>query len=157
MILNSLFNPRYGQGLSSDLAGILTQVRQQDLPNLPLGRHDIDGERIFMEVVELTTEPAEHKRAELHYQYLDIQILLSGEERIDYGLPGSEIHCEAYQQQQDCQQADIRRPWQTLHMTPGMFVLFFPFEPHKAGCQLHSPQRIKKAIVKVLYEPPYDF
>ena len=58
MIYGSLFNPRFGRGLSPALANILNTVRQYDLPNLPLGRHEIDGDRVFMNVMELMTEPA---------------------------------------------------------------------------------------------------
>lgn len=152
MIYGSLYNPRFGRGLSPALANILNTVRQYDLPGLPPGRHEIDGDRVFMNVMELVTEPAESKRAEIHQEYLDIQILIGGEERIDFGLPGSWDSNDPYDQSKDVQMLDIKRHPQTLNLTPGMYVIFFPLEPHKPGCQIQEAKSIKKVVVKVHYE-----
>ncbi|WP_025122936.1 MULTISPECIES: N-acetylneuraminate anomerase [unclassified Serratia (in: enterobacteria)] len=152
MIFGSLYNPRFGRGLSPALANILNTVRQYDLPGLPLGRHEIDGDRVFMNVMELMTEPAESKRAELHQEYLDIQILIGGEERIDFGLPDSWESSDHYDESKDLQWLDIKRNPQTLNLTPGMYAIFFPLEPHKPGCQLAEPKHIKKVVVKVHYD-----
>ncbi|MFZ1873497.1 N-acetylneuraminate anomerase [Serratia sp. D1N4] len=152
MIYGSLYNPRFGRGLSPVLANILNTVRQYDLPGLALGRHEIDGDRVFMNVMEVVTEPAESKRAEIHQEYLDIQILIGGEERIDYGLPGSWDSDDPYDASKDLQMLDIKRSPQILNLTPGMYVIFFPLEPHKPGCQVHGAKNIKKVVVKVHYE-----
>ncbi|CAI0777412.1 N-acetylneuraminate anomerase [Serratia grimesii] len=151
MIYNTLFNPRYGRGLSPVLIETLTTLRQYDLPALALGHHDIDGDQIFMEVMTLTTGLAETQHAKLHHEYADIHLLISGEERIDYGMPGDWQSEFPYDEAQDTQRVDIKRHCQTLAMFPGAYALFFPHEPHKAGCQLNAPTLIKKAVVRVHY------
>ncbi|CAI1509120.1 uncharacterized protein, YhcH/YjgK/YiaL family [Serratia grimesii] len=151
MIYNTLFNPRYGRGLSPVLIETLTTLRQYDLPALALGHHDIDGDQIFMEVLTLTTGLAETQHAKLHHEYADIHLLISGEERIDYGMPGDWQSEFPYGEAQDTQRVDIKRHCQTLAMFPGAYALFFPHEPHKAGCQLNAPTLIKKAVVRVHY------
>ncbi|MBI3311728.1 MAG: YhcH/YjgK/YiaL family protein, partial [Serratia liquefaciens] len=78
MIYNTLFNPRYGRGLSPILIETLTTLRQYDLVELAQGRHELKGEKIFMDVMTLTTGLAESKRAELHQEYAVIHLLLSG-------------------------------------------------------------------------------
>lgn len=151
MIYNTLFNPRYGRGLSPVLIETLSTLRQYDLPALALGRHDIDGDKIFMEVMTLTTGLAETQHAKLHHEYADIHLLISGEERIDYGMPGDWQSEFPYDEAQDTQRVDIKRHCQTLAMFPGAYALFFPHEPHKAGCQVIAPTLIKKAVVRVHY------
>nr|WP_237401922.1 N-acetylneuraminate anomerase [Serratia plymuthica] len=151
VIYNTLFNPRYGRGMSSVLIKALTALRQYDLPELALGRHEIDGEKLFMEVMTLTTGPAQANRAELHREYAAIHLLISGEERIDYGLPGDWQSERPYDETQDLQLSDIIRHRQTLQMFPGMYAIFLPYEPHQPGCQLNAPTVIKKAVVKVHY------
>jgi YhcH/YjgK/YiaL family protein len=151
VIYNTLFNPRYGRGLSPVLIETLTTLRQYDLPALALGHHDIDGDQIFMEVMTLTTGLAETQHAKLHHEYADIHLLISGEERIDYGMPGDWQSEFPYDEAQDTQRVDIKRHCQTLAMFPGAYALFFPHEPHKAGCQLNAPTLIKKAVVRVHY------
>ena len=44
------------------------------------GKHDIDGDRLFYLIAEDMTEPFAQRRAEYHARYLDIQILLKGQE-----------------------------------------------------------------------------
>lgn len=151
MIYNTLFNPRYGRGLSPILVETLTAVRQYDLAELALGRHEINGEKIFMEVMTLTTGLAETRRAELHQEYAVIHLLLSGEERIDYGLPGDWQSELPYDELHDVQLLEIKRHRQTLAMFPGMYAIFLPHEPHKVACQLNAPMPIKKAVISVHY------
>lgn len=151
MIYNTLFNPRYGRGMSPILVKALTTLRQYDLPELALGRHEIDGEQLFMEVMSLTTGPAQSRRAELHREYAAIHLLISGEEHIDYGLPGGWQSDHPYDDKQDLQLLDISRHRQTLHMFPGMYAIFLPHEPHQPNCQLTAPTVIKKAVVNVHY------
>lgn len=90
------------------------------------------------------TSAAESKRYELHREYLDIQILLSGTERIDFGLEGSAQQPDIYHEDDDYQLCDSLEQRQTLHMVPGMFAIFLPNEPHKPGCMVNDSQKIKK-------------
>lgn len=151
MIYNTLFNPRYGRGLSPVLIKTLTALRQYDLPALTLGRHEIEGDKIFMDVMTLTTVLAETQHAKLHHNYADIHLLISGEERIDYGMPGDWQSELPYDDAQDTHRVSISHHRQTLAMFPGAYALFFPHEPHKTGCQLNAPTPIKKAVVRVHY------
>ncbi len=44
------------------------------------GKYDIDGDRLFYMISENMTEPGESRSAEYHARYLDIQIVLQGQE-----------------------------------------------------------------------------
>ncbi|CAI1826606.1 uncharacterized protein, YhcH/YjgK/YiaL family [Serratia entomophila] len=149
MIHNSLFNPRYGRGLSPALAETLTTLRQQDLAELAPGRHAIDGDRIFMDVMTLMTGAEEEKRAVLHQEYTTLHLLISGEERFDYGLPGEWRSECAYDERNDVQLLGNGRLPQSLHLTHGMFVIVSQMEPYKCGCHWRRPQQIKKAVIKI--------
>lgn len=149
MIHNSLFNPRFGRGLAPALISTLTELRQCNLPELASGRHPIDGDTIFMDVMTLTTTPAAEKRAEMHREYIALHLLISGEERIEYGLAGSGHREQLHDDHRDMLLLDIKRHPQTLHMTHGMFAIFFQMEPHKTGCLWQQPQQIKKAVISI--------
>lgn len=149
VIHNSLFNPRYGRGLSPALAKTLTTLRQYDLPELASGPHQIDGDCIFMDVMTLMTGSEEEKFAELHQEYVTLHLLISGEERIDYGLPGEWYSEIPYDVLNDVQRLDNHRLAQSLYLTHGTFVIVSQMEPYKCGCQWRQPQQIKKAVVKI--------
>lgn len=95
------------------------------------------------------TADAQSKRYEQHRDYADIQILLSGNERIDFGPADSGQELDTYHEDNDYQLCSKVEPRQTLHMQAGMFAVFLPGEPHKPGCIATQSQTIKKAVIKV--------
>lgn len=61
-------------------------INSHDLAALANGRYEIDGERMFANVMSFETQAAANKQGEVHQQYIDFQYLISGEERIDVSL-----------------------------------------------------------------------
>ena len=113
------------------------------------GRYTLQGENIFMNVMQFTTQSPEQKKAELHQQYIDIQMLLSGEERILFGMTDSARHCEEMHVEDDYQLCSQIADEQAMVLKPGKFVIFMPGEPHKPGCVVQAPMDIKKVVIKV--------
>ena len=102
-----------------------------------------------MNVMQFTTQSPEQKKAELHQQYIDIQMLLSGEERILFGMTDSARHCEEMHIEDDYQLCSQIADEQAMVLKPGKFVIFMPGEPHKPGCVVQAPMDIKKVVIKV--------
>ncbi|MBP0604605.1 YhcH/YjgK/YiaL family protein [Aeromonas sanarellii] len=148
MITGSL-NTLQRTPLPAPLDRIMVEVVQgvERWLNAPLGKQEIDGLRLFCLVSEDLTEPVADRRGEFHQQYLDIQLLLRGEEWIGVGP-----HVYAGEG------ADHPHPdlWfvdddQTsyLALQPGDFAIFWPGELHRPLCTPHSPAQVKKLVVKV--------
>ncbi len=97
---------------------------------------------------EIFQSPVE-KKAELHEQYIDIQLLLNGEERILFGMAGTARQCEEFHHEDDYQLCSAIENEQAIILKPGMFAVFMPGEPHKPGCVVGEPGEIKKVVVKV--------
>jgi biofilm protein TabA len=115
----------------------------------PLGKHDIDGNNLFYLISEDTTEPMADRRAEYHARYLDIQIVLRGQEgmtfstscrRAGYRLAGGERHRFPGGGAQE----------KTVILNEGDFVVFYPGEVHKPLCAVGAPAKVRKAVVKML-------
>lgn len=85
----------------------------------------------------------------MHEQYIDIQLLLKGEERILFGTAGTARQCEEFHHEDDYQLCNAIENEQTINLKPGMFAVFMPGEPHKPGCVVGEPGEIKKVVVKV--------
>lgn len=113
------------------------------------GRYELQGDNIFMNVMQFATQSPEQKKAELHQQYIDIQVLLSGEERILFGLSDSARQCEEMHVEDDYQLCSQIADEQAIVLKPGRFVIFMPREPHKPGCVVQAPMDIKKVVIKV--------
>ena len=113
------------------------------------GRYELQGDNIFMNVMTFNTQSPVEKKAELHEQYIDIQLLLNGEERILFGMAGTARQCEVFHHEDDYQLCSAIENEQTINLKPGMFAVFMPGEPHKPGCVVGEPDEIKKVVVKV--------
>ncbi|WP_082221736.1 N-acetylneuraminate anomerase [Kluyvera genomosp. 1] len=113
------------------------------------GRYELRGDDIFMNVMSFATQPAESKKAELHARYVDIQLLLSGEERILFARAGAARQCEAWHEEEDYQLCSVMENEQSVTLRPGMFAVFMPGESHKPGCTVEVAGEIKKVVVKV--------
>lgn len=111
--------------------------------------YPLDGERLFMNVMTLTTQPPQEKKAELHRAYIDIQLLLEGTETIHYGLIDSAREREEWHQEQDYQLCKDIDNEQHITLEPGMFAIFLPGEPHKPGCHNTLRAPLKKVVIKL--------
>ncbi|MEX4028114.1 Putative sugar isomerase [Haemophilus influenzae] len=150
MIISSLTSPNFKVGLPKVIAEICDYLNTLDLNALENGRHDIN-DQIYMNVMEPETEEPSSKKAELHHEYLDVQVLIRGTENIEVGATYPNLSkYEDYNEADDYQLcADIDDKF-TVTMKPKMFAVFYPYEPHKPCCVVNGKtEKIKKLVVKV--------
>ena len=61
---------------------VIDYLKSSDFVNMEAGVYEIQGKDIYAQVFDATTGPAAEKRPESHNDYLDIQFLASGEEKL---------------------------------------------------------------------------
>lgn len=150
MIISSLTSPNFKVGLPKVIAEVCDYLNTLDLNTLENGRHDIN-DQIYMNVMEPETAELSSKKAELHHEYLDVQVLIRGTENIEVGANYPDLSkYESYNEADDYQLcADIDDKF-TITMKPKMFAVFYPYEPHKPCCVVNGKtEKIKKLVVKV--------
>ena len=150
MIISSLTSPNFKVGLPTVIAEVCDYLNTLDLNALENGRHDIN-DQIYMNVMEPETAEPSSKKAELHHEYLDVQVLIRGTENIEVGATYPNLSkYEDYNEADDYQLcADIDDKF-TVTMKPKMFAVFYPYEPHKPCCVVNGKtEKIKKLVVKV--------
>lgn len=74
------------QHLPNKLLSVIQQVKQRINENVENGRYPLEGEDVFFFVVDDNTQRLNERRSECHRKYVDVQILLAGEERFGYSL-----------------------------------------------------------------------
>src|SRR5215212_8148883 len=57
-------------------------LKEQDLNALSKGKHAIDGENVFATIQEAATKDFDSTKWESHRKYIDLQYVVSGEERM---------------------------------------------------------------------------
>ncbi|MFU0911296.1 N-acetylneuraminate anomerase [Kluyvera intermedia] len=148
MIIGDIHHPEQA-GLPTVLFEALKMALIANPTRLEPGCYPLQGDEMYMNVMQFSTQPAQAKRAELHADYIDLQILLTGEETIHYGLYDSARQRDEWHREDDYQLCDDIAQRQLVTLRAGMFAVFFPGEPHKPGIQGDEPGDIKKAVVKV--------
>lgn len=121
-----------------------------DLDAVAVGHYDVDGERVFANVVErdLVETPA---RWEFHRRYADIHLLLSGSETIG-STPMSRLSDPpAVDEAADCATLD-GLTGVMVDLRPGEFVIVLPQDVHLPNVPGENGPRSKKMILKVLME-----
>lgn len=114
------------------------------------GKHEIDGSRLFYLISEDMTEPFEKRRAEYHARYLDIQIVLKGQEGMTFSvLPAGKPDTDWLTDKDIAFLAEGEQE-KTLILNEGDFVVFYPQEVHKPLCAVGMPAPVRKAVVKLL-------
>lgn len=138
MIISSLTSPNFKVGLPKAIAEVCDYLNTLDLNALENGRHDIN-DQIYMNVMEPETAEPSSKKAELHHEYLDVQVLIRGMENIEVGANYPDLSkYESYNEADDYQLcADIDDKF-TVTMKPKMFAVFYPYEPHKPCCVVNG-------------------
>ncbi|AAU38813.1 MULTISPECIES: N-acetylneuraminate anomerase [Basfia] len=150
MYIGDLNRNDYQRDLPKVLADVCDYLKTLDLSALENGRHEIN-ENIFMNVMTPTSDAAENKKSELHHRYIDIQLVISGLDGMEYSVtePALEKY-EEYHQEEDYQltAAEIAdKNW--IVVRPNQFVVFYPYEQHKPCCNVNGQAELKKLVVKV--------
>lgn len=150
MILDVLENAPHYLSMNKGFAKAAEFLLQPDLKELPVGKYEIDGERVYAIVSQSPGRRKEDARLETHEKYIDIQLVLAGTD--DMGWKPRSLCKEPsgeYDHKADMQFfTDDPDAWITVGS--GAFVIFFPEDAHMP---LISSGRIHKVVVKVAAAP----
>ena len=86
MIFGNITQEKTYAFLPEDLKECFAYAKEHDLVSYEKGSHPIDGERLFVNVVEYETTRPENRFWEAHRNYLDVHLMLDGQEQIDLNL-----------------------------------------------------------------------
>lgn len=121
-------------------------IKSNDLNSLEIGKHEIKGSDLFVNVQVAKGKTKEVAVLETHKKMIDIQIPLSAEETYGY-TPLCDLPDAEYNNEKDITKYEgMADTYVTCK--PGEFAIFFPQDGH-APCIAGVPE-IKKAIFKVL-------
>ena len=148
MIVDSFDYIACYKGLHPNLDKAIDWLNSHTLDALENGKTIIDGENVFVNVMDADLRDADGAAFEYHRHYADLQIDLTGGEGWGYETdPGSEV--EPYQPdigKKDSEDAVFGA------LGEGRFVLFFPGELHKPGVARPGCAHVRKVVIKIRME-----
>jgi biofilm protein TabA len=150
MILDVLENAHRYLALHEEFTKALDFLLRPDLKELPVGKYEIDGDRVYAMVSKDTGRRKEDALLETHKKYIDIQLVLAGTDDMGW-KPKSLCKKPAgkYDQKTD-EQLFADKPDAWISTVSGAFVIFFPEDAHMP---LISSGQLHKVVVKVAIAP----
>lgn len=129
---------------------VLNYFRETDMLAVTLGRHDLDGDRIFVNVMDMITHPFAGSHPEVHNKYIDLMYWPEGGEKIGVApYLGTEAVYESRPENDITLLEDVADE-NILTVTKGFFGIFFPWDAHRPGIMLgESPAKSRKCVAKI--------
>jgi YhcH/YjgK/YiaL family protein len=147
MIIDKIENDHLYKGLSKRIEKAFEYIKAADLKNINPGKYEIDGENIFALISEYKTKSEQEGKLEAHRKYIDVQYVISGEEKMGYvPLNGQQI-LEPYKEENDIIFFAGEKSF--TKVSSGMFAIFFPEDVHMPGIMIKESLPVKKLVIKV--------
>lgn len=110
-------------------------------------RVELKGDLVYCTRFTYETIPQEESFFEAHRRYLDIHIMVEGEERVDMNRP-EDLNLTDAQEGNDFY-AYRGESWHSTVLKPGEFLVVFPGDAHRIKVQVDGPKTVSKAVFKV--------
>lgn len=146
MILDKLENADLYYDSVPGLERFMQFFNDNDLEELPACKIKLDGDDLFVNILDFTGKKEKDCRLEAHKDYIDIQIPLTGDETMGWK---SQVDCQDITDEYD-EGKDVEfygDEVATKFAVPaGHFVIFFPTDAHQPG--IAAGKHYRKLIVK---------
>lgn len=147
MVTSSLEN--YEQYIANDrIRQAFKFLKNTNLLDLEVGKHIIDGDKIFALVQNYSTKDQNLCKYESHKRYIDIQYIVSGKEKISYtNIKNLKLKNEDKENDKILYEDTLGNEF---IINEGEFVVFYPEDGHKACIKVNKEESVKKIVLKVL-------
>jgi len=117
-----------------------------DFTTMAEGTYPVGGDDVRALVQRYTTKPRREGRWEAHRSYIDLQMVVTGEELIGVS-PLRRLEAEPYDAERDLLWLAGDGDFVTLQ--PGDFVLLWPDDGHMPGIAIADPTPVLKVVFKI--------
>lgn len=126
----------------------LKWLSENDIRKFPDGRHEIPGTDLFADVQTYDSKPENDCRFESHHEHFDIQYIAEGREYFCV-YPAEDIAVAESHPERDTYFHEKPESYGRVLLSAGDFIIVSPEEAHMPKCAVNSPEKIRKAVIKV--------
>ena len=146
MILDKLSAANAYRGIHPRLDGVLDRLNEAFLATVGPETMELEGDKLYVTRFTYETLPLSETFFEVHKRYLDVHLMVQGEERVDLASPEG---LTLFEQRGDFY-AYRGEAEQSLVLRPGSFLVVFPEDAHRIKIQVNGPETVSKVVFKVL-------
>jgi YhcH/YjgK/YiaL family protein len=149
MICENIKNTKDYSIINKNFIKAFEFLKSNNLKELKVGKYEIAGEDVFANVQEYITEGEAEKNWEAHEKYIDIQLIIEGQEIMGYAPIDNLEIMEDFRPEKDLIFYKETAKGSNIKFSEGDYAIFFPEDGHKPGCALGKASKVKKIVVKV--------
>ncbi len=112
-----------------------------------IGSYELDGRDLIANVQEYETK--ETSLFEAHEKYIDVQYIISGEEKIGWAPLADLATAKEYDADADYALYHPGERGVELVLRAGDFAVFYPGDAHRPGTMIDSPATVRKIVMKI--------
>ena len=147
MIIDTLENFGSYLCLHNNFKTVKEFLDNNDLKSLEVGRYELDGDNVYLSVQEYSSKIKDQAKPEAHKKYIDIQIVISGEELIGYANIKDTKPYSFYDADKDIE--FLNGEVEFFNATENKFFILYPQDAHMPSIAVEKPALVKKAVFKV--------
>lgn len=146
MIIDSLENIAFYNNIPQNVIDFIKTLT----PQIEVGRYEIDNDS-YANIDVYETKNLNDCKFEAHKNYIDIQMLLSGIEELDYTTVKGLTISEEYDAKRDVMFFENpNRISDSVILEAGKFALIYPHEAHRPQVAFNATSKtVKKVVVKI--------
>lgn len=146
MIYGKIANlPIWGEKVPS-IEYALNEAKRVADGEFKIGKTEIDGAALYASSSEYLSAGREGKIFENHHAYIDVQMMIEGEEQIDVIIPEEQPEGD-YSEENDVEFESFDKGYSTITLRAGDFLLLLPGEWHRPG--VGDGAKCRKTVVKI--------
>ena len=127
----------------------LAFLNDPKLDTIAPGKYSIDGDNVYATITLGPSKEFEKSAWESHRNYIDLQYVIKGEEKIGVAPVSSATVIKLYDPTKDA--ANYTADSKYYIATSGEFFLFFPNDAHRPNIKVEGYDTVKKLVVKIKY------
>ena len=150
-IVGTVADSKHLDSLGPNFRKAFEFLRKTDLTTLKLGRTAVDGDNVFVNVMEAKLAPFDGPgKTEAHRKYIDIQLPINGKETFGVFTMTDKELALPFNEKDDYVLFETKT--EPVELNPGEFIMFLPpYGGHRPCCTREAtpPAGYRKAVVKV--------
>ena len=150
MIVSSIKDPRFQSylGVHPRLEAAFEGALELLEKNVPDGEYEIDGRNIYAMFSSYNTRTVSEAKMEIHKDYIDVQMVIEGEEIVAYESTDKLTVSTPYYP--DFEFYHMNENYDKVYLCGGEFAVVFPGEAHAPSLAVNDvPSAVRKLVIKV--------
>ena len=146
MIIDFLDNADRYICLNENFKTVFDYLKNNNLKDMECGSYQINGKDLYFNLQEGETKQTQ--KLEAHKKYIDIQVVINGEEYMGYTNINNTTVSEEYSEEKDVM--FLNGSVDKVKADEKTFVIFYPEDAHMPSLNVKEDKLVKKAIFKIL-------